>query len=100
MQSPVSPDIFANVKLYPTSEGGKRLSITGDFSCPAKIGETFYDCRMFLEKRLVSPGTTEMRVPIKFLNWPDVKPLLQKGTTFFIWEGKIVGEATVDELLI
>ncbi len=88
--------IIANIELYPTSKGGRGNSLSGEyFGCPAKIGEKFFDCRIYLAGQTIDPGTIKMNVPIKFLSPNLVMPILKVGTRFFLWESNIFGEAIV-----
>lgn len=86
----ISPDIYANIKLYPSSEGGRTQPIKDGFGCPAKIGEDFFDCRIHLEDESIQPGDSRKNIPIKFLSPELVKPLLRTGDTFFFGSPKFL----------
>jgi hypothetical protein len=93
----MKPDLIVEVTLYPTSEGGRRRSIVGEwFSCPCKLRRDDFearDCRLLLNGSEMSPGETR-RLGIKFLS-DDSAPIFRAAGRFYLWEGAIIGEAVV-----
>jgi hypothetical protein len=90
-------DLIVDVKLYSVTEGGRHHPIVGEwFSCPCKLGKNDFearDCRLLLNGLTMSPGETR-RLGIKFLS-DDSAPIFRDAGKFYLWEGKIIGEAVV-----
>ena len=67
----LKPDVIAKIYFLKTEEGGKKLSLTGDyFSCPVAFNNksSYFDCRLLLyDVKIVNPGDT-LSLPIKFLD--------------------------------
>jgi hypothetical protein len=95
--SKMNPDLTVDVTLYPTAEGGRHHPILGAwFSCPCKLRKDDFDardCRLLLNGQTMSPGETR-RLGIKFLS-DDSAPIFRDAGRFYLWEGKIIGEAVV-----
>jgi hypothetical protein len=95
--SNMNPDLTVDVTLYPTAEGGRNHSIVGLwFGCPCKLRKDDFearDCRLLLNGQTMSPGETR-RLGIKFLS-DDSAPIFRDAGRFYLWEGKIIGEAVV-----
>jgi hypothetical protein len=51
-----------------------------------------WDCRLLLRGSSLSPGETR-RVEISFLSAGQAFDALSKGDKFFLWEGRVIGEA-------
>lgn len=94
------PELIVDLSLYPTSEGGRGLPIMGEwFAFPCKFRKEDFearDCRILLSGKSIAPGETA-RVGVKFLS-PDSATLFRAAGKFYLWEGGIVGEATVVDL--
>ena len=93
------PDIFAEVRLFPTQDGGRRGPTPAEvFGCPLNYKGKFFDMRLDLsEVGSLSPGSTT-RVPLAFLSPGLILPRLSIGSQFTLWEGRTIGEGTVLEL--
>jgi hypothetical protein len=93
----MQPELIVDLKLYPTSEGGRRGPIFGKwFGCPCmlrKDGPEGRDCRVLLDGRSVAPGESA-RVGMIFLS-PDSAALFRAAGKFYLWDGRIIGEASV-----
>jgi hypothetical protein len=93
----MNPDLTVDVTLYPVAEGGRDHPIVGAwFSCPCKLRQNDFearDCRLLLNGQAMSPGETR-RLGIKFLS-DDSAPIFRAAGRFYLWEGKIIGEAVV-----
>lgn len=84
----LQPDIVARVSLYPADKGGRQKPIPPiRFGCPFFFEGEGFDCRLLLDQAGVSlePGDT-VEVPIKFVHPELVKPRLQSGARFTLWE--------------
>ena len=97
----LKPDVIARVHLFRTEEGGRGNTITAQhFGCPFRYDGEAFDCRILLDQVGVSlaPGATA-DVPIKFLRPDLIKPRLQAGARFKLWEGKDFADGEVLEVL-
>ena len=93
-------DIIARVRFFPTSEGGRQGATPEKmFGCPFVFKEEMFDCRLFLEGvGSVSPGD-EVEVPIAFLCPNLIKPRLNAGDRFALWEMGTIADGEVREVL-
>jgi len=98
----MSPHLVANVYLYPTGEGGRKVSIEPGWGCPCSPSKSadalLCDCWPLLEGAL-APGE-QKRVGFVFLHGngitkEDILAALRRAGTFYLWEGHFVGEAVV-----
>ena len=93
----MQPELIVDLKLYPTSEGGRRGPMFGEwFGCPCKFRKEDIearDGRVLLDGRSIAPGESA-RVGMIFL-YPDSAPLFRSAGKFYLWDGRIIGEATV-----
>ena len=99
MESLHRTDIVARVHFLDSSQGGKKLSIIGEyFSCPLEFGGEYYDCRLYLENiKIINPGD-HVVVPIAFLFPTIVMPKLTAGMEFTLWEAKTIAYGTIIEV--
>ena len=90
----LKPDAHVNVKFYETANGGRKHPTF--FGCIFKIDDQNFDGRMLLaEISSMYPGDCKERVPVKFLNYDNVKNTLHIGKKIYIRDGGTVGEAIV-----
>ncbi len=91
-----TPNITAKVAFLPTAEGGRKGPTPPDvFGCPIGVAGELFDMRMDLsEVGPLRPGTSS-EVPIRFLRPDLVMPLLHRGDTFTLWEGRTIGTGEV-----
>ena len=91
----MQPELFAEVTLYPT--GGRRGPIIGPkYGCPCKLAKDApdaRDCRILLEGKPLLLGTPR-KVGFVFLS-RDSADIFKAARRFYLWEGGIIGEATV-----
>jgi hypothetical protein len=96
--SEVAAQLFADVTLYTTENGGRLGSTPPEwFACPCKINRDDlqgWDCRILLGGIPMSPGDTR-RVEIIFLSPESALPKFSAAGAFFLWEGRVIGEARV-----
>ena len=91
-----SAQLIADVTLYPTDEGGKQLAVQPGWGCPcccSKSATNCYDGWPLLEEPL-APGD-HRRLGFVFLSGVEAADIFRKAGTFYLWEGRIVGEAAV-----
>jgi hypothetical protein len=92
-----SPQLIADVTLYPTSEGGKSLIAQPGWGCPCcstkSIPARGWDGWPILEGPL-APGDRR-RLGFVFLSGEQAADVLRKAGTFYLWEGRFIGEASV-----
>lgn len=96
--------VKANIRLLPTGEGGRALSIKGSY----RPNHNFFgpDNRDMTVGFIDLPDGTELRpgddtdLLITFWNWPGVEGQIHKGREWRIQEGaKVVGIGTVLDVL-
>ena len=90
-----TPQLIADVTLYATDRGGRRSPNVGEwFGCPCKFDEkdfSAWDGRILLNGEPMQPGQTK-RLGIMFLS-PEIAPAFRSVRKFYLWEGRIIGEA-------
>jgi hypothetical protein len=89
--------LIADVYLYPTESGGKKLAMYGIFSCPCFLQKDTkslgYDCRILVGEKPFAPG--ERRRAGFVFSYPDALDIIRSAGKFYLWEGRFFGEATV-----
>ncbi len=92
-----SPELVADVYLYPTADGGKKLTVQPGWGCPCSCSkstdEGLYDAWPLLDAPL-APGERR-RLGFVFLSGEEAAVSLRRAGTFYLWEGRFIGEATV-----
>ena len=90
-------ELVADVYLYSTSEGGKQVAVQPGWGCPCSCSKSadalFYDGWPILNVPF-APGERR-RLGFVFLSGTDAAAVLRRAGTFFLWEGRFIGEATV-----
>lgn len=93
----MSPQLIADVTLYPTAEGGKTLAAQPGWGCPCAVSKSSplicWDAWPLLEEPL-APGDRR-RVGFVFLSGEEAADILRKAGRFYLWEGRFIGEAVV-----
>jgi hypothetical protein len=93
------PHLIVDVTLYPTDVGGRRSPTRAKwFICPCKLtknADIAWDCRLYYDAP-IAPGETRRGVGAVFLS-KDGLPLFRQAGRFYLWDGRIIGEATVVE---
>ncbi len=90
------PHLVADVYLYPTADGGKKLTVHPGWGCPCSCSKSLdaaYDGWPLLDAPL-APGERR-RLGFVFLSGEDAACILRRAGTFYLWEGRFIGEATV-----
>jgi len=97
MSGHITPDFIARITLYSTEAGGRKGPIvTEPYGCPCKFDPkdfSAWDFRILTNGDKFSPGETK-EFPVKFLS-PEIVPAFRKVKKFYLWEGRIIGEAVV-----
>ena len=89
-------EMVVNLHLYSTDEGGKSLPIVLGYGCPCSIDK---NCREAwdgypLVDSPMMPGETR-RVGFVFFSGREAVKALSPSGCFFLWEGKLIGEAQI-----
>jgi hypothetical protein len=94
----MTPQLHAVVTLYPTGDGGRASPAATGWECPCCVsGAAPVDGHggwPLLGDTPLSPGERR-KVGFVFLSGEPAAETLRKAVKFYLWEGKIVGEATV-----
>lgn len=92
------PQLTADVTLYSTARGGRKGAIAPGWGCPCVLSEqnpsVGYDGWPLLGEDWMAPGETR-RLGFVFLSGERTADLLREAGRFFLWEGRVIGEATV-----
>jgi hypothetical protein len=94
------PDLVVDLTLYATEIGGKKFPISLGWGSPCTTqneqgaGWVGYDGWPLLVDGPMSPGESR-RVGYVFLMGQEAVRYLCSAEKFYIWEGRIVGEASV-----
>ena len=100
------PQLVADMYLYPTEKGGREHAVHPGWGCPCArsmnpevVGYGTHEhpliCRDGWPQLTapLSPGETR-RAGFVFLS-PEASEELREAGTFYLWEGRFIGEATV-----
>jgi len=91
----LQPQLIVDISLYKI---GRTGPICGEwYGCPCKASPEAsqgWDCRILLGGQTIHLGETK-RLGIVFLSPTTAVPLFRKLGTFYLWEGRIIGEAKV-----
>jgi hypothetical protein len=94
------PDLVVNLKLYATEFGGKKVPIGLGWGSPCTVqseqgaGWVGYDGWLLLLEGPMSPGESR-RVGYVFTSGQEVVEYLRSADKFYVWEGRIIGEAKI-----
>jgi hypothetical protein len=93
----MSPQLIADVYLYPSAEDGREMALPPGWGCPCSCSKSkdvvFYDGWPLLDTSL-APGERR-RLGFVFLQGEDAAAVLRRAGKFYLWEGHFIGEATV-----
>jgi hypothetical protein len=89
------PDLTVNLYIYPTDAGGRNGPIGLGWGCPCinKTLQEGWDGYPLLEREM-TPGERR-RLGFVFLSGAEAVLALRPGGRFYLWEGRIIGEAEV-----
>lgn len=91
-----TPHLVADVTLYSTEQGGRRLDALPGWGCPCMIdpvARIAWDGWPILGDTPLRPGD-QRRLGFVFLT-EEAPGILSDAGQFYLWEGKVIGEATV-----
>lgn len=99
------PDIYIKIRFKTTSEGGRKSSINRKrpsgpdfYACPLIANDKAYECRLLIGDKKIELGKY-YKIPVKFLEKDLVMPHLSIGEKILLWEGKVVAEGIVVEIV-
>lgn len=90
------PDLVADLYLYSTDDGGKTLPIVLGYGCPCSANKDVaeaWDGYPLVESKLM-PGERR-RVGFVFMSGQQAVDALTVSDSFYLWEGKLIGEAHI-----
>lgn len=92
-----APQLVADLTLYPTDVGGKKLVAQLGFGCPCTVSKSpplvAYEGWPLLSEP-INPGESR-RVGFVFLAGEEAAAVFSEAGVFYLWEGCSVGEAVV-----
>lgn len=99
MPTSVRPEFYANVRLLPTSEGGRAGAISyGEYRGVLQLESEAFSFRFFVESERGLELGTSAELGFQLLVPEAGLPLLPVGTHFKLWEGKLIGNGIVTRL--
>lgn len=94
----MSPQLVADVTLYPTEEGGRKSAAFPGWGCPCCVSRqepiTGYDGWPLLGDTPIKPGE-KRRLGFVFLSGREAADIVRDVGKFYLWEGRFIGEARV-----
>ena len=98
----MSPHLVADVYLYPTAEGGKKLTVQPGWGCPCSCSKSadavFYDGWPLLDAPF-APGERRRLGFVflhgKYIRSENIAAILRRAGTFYLWEEHFIAEAVV-----
>ena len=93
----MSPQLTADVTLYPTAQGGRKYVAHLGWGCPCLVSKLEpligWDAWPLLEEPF-APGECR-RLGFVFLSGEEAADIFRKAGKFYLWEGGFIGEADV-----
>ncbi|HME09102.1 MAG TPA: hypothetical protein VKG25_18735 [Bryobacteraceae bacterium] len=93
----MSPQLIADVTLYSAADGGKKIDAQPGWGCPCCCSKSSpfvgWDGWPLLDEPL-APGDRR-RIGFVFLSGEEAAEIFRKAGTFYLWEGRFIGEAVV-----
>jgi hypothetical protein len=94
----MSPQLIADMTLYPSASGGRKSTTFPGWGCPCCVSKmqpiVGYDGWPLLGDSPLEPGERR-RVGFVFSSGNEAAEIMRQAGTFYLWEGRFVGEATV-----
>jgi hypothetical protein len=94
----MSPQIIADVTLYPPSAGGRSSTAFPGWGCPCCVSTQEpiegYDGWPQLGDEPLEPGA-KRRVGFVFLSGDVAASIMRAAGKFYLWEGRFIGEEVV-----
>ena len=100
MGKPVSPEIIVEITLLPPETGGRKGAILhGEYRGVLGIGPENFSVRFLVPfAEGFSPSQTQ-QFGVQFLFPEAALPYFSVGTSFTVWEGRVIGNGRVLEVL-
>lgn len=96
----MTPSLIADVTLYETARGGRSTAVQPGWGCPCVPSKCDpiigYDARFLLGDDPMEPGERR-RLGLVFSGGEEAAAVMRAATKFYLWEGRIIGEASVVE---
>jgi hypothetical protein len=95
----MTPNLWADLRMYSTEENGRTQIALPGYGCPCTLqrekgdGWFCYGGWPILDTP-IAPGETR-RVGFVFLSGKEAAEYLSQNGKFYLWEGRIVGEAII-----
>jgi hypothetical protein len=90
--------LIADVTLYSAEEGGRKSATLPGWGCPCCVSQqepiTGYDGWPLLGDTSIEPGE-QRRLGFVFLSGEEAAGIIRNAGTFYLWEGRFIGEARV-----
>jgi len=98
IQRSAEAELFADVTLYGSDQGGRSEPVRPGYGCPVMIAKSEalegWDALLLLRDDPMSPGETR-RLGFVFLSGQEAVTALRAAGRFFLWEGRFIGEAVI-----
>jgi hypothetical protein len=95
------PQLIAELTLYPAEQSGRTLPIPPGYGCPCSSDRSTretWDGSPLLGDEPMVLGETRT-VGFVFLSGAEAVKALAAKQTFFLWEGRFIGEARILEVV-
>ena len=94
----MAPELVVQLTLYSTEQGGRSQPIPPGWSCPCfptrQTNVEGWDGCPMLGDDWMQPGETRT-VGYAFLSGHEAVKALSQNEHFFLWEGRVIGEAKI-----
>ncbi len=94
----MAPQLIADVTLFATEDGGRKSPALPGWGCPCCPSRqepiVGHDGWLLLGDKPIAPGQ-QRRVGFVFLLGEESANIMRKAGTFYLWEGRFIGEARV-----
>lgn len=95
----MSPQLVADVTLYPAAQGGRQTAALPGWGCPCCTSKAHpiagYDAWPLLGDSPLEPSARR-RLGFVFSS-KEAPEIFEKSKKFYLWEGRFIGEAVVVE---
>lgn len=92
------PHLVADVRMYPTEEGGRKGPAFLGWGCPCMISQmeplVGRDALLLLDEEPLLPGDRK-HLGFYFLSGDEAADIMRRAGRFYLWEGGFIGEAVV-----
>ncbi|OYW16366.1 MAG: hypothetical protein B7Z39_01245 [Novosphingobium sp. 12-64-8] len=91
-----TPELIADLHLYSSEDGGKKLPLVLGYGCPCSIDKDVkeaWDGYPLVDIPMM-PGERR-RVGFVFLSGNKALEALSTADCLYLWEGKLIGEARI-----